>query len=535
MKPYQKVLLVLLAVIITAAGGIQLYFSYYLDNHLKSSLINHFNTATDSNYELDIGASDLEFWGRRLKMKDIRLSTKKDSVEYQLQATLDALNVQGIGFVKLLMTQNLSLQEIELVNPSVNITAAPEQNYPSYNMELTNLSRSLSEALLENLGNITIPRLLIRGFSATYNRAGLPIEPYISFQDSYIQLQNITIDTTSIKDRRILPADDITAVFRDVCFNSDSKLYKLSANKLHFISDARQINISSIKLIPRFSKGVFTRKVNHETNRISMNIDHIRWKDINTKQLNRAEGIKVGHVIVNAPEIDIYRDKNPPFPPNRQPPLPQQMIRDLTFPFTIDSLKILDGNIRYSKLLPLADKPGHITFANLDATFRNISNLEDNWNNGTTFSLEAKTDIMNAATLHARFTFPMNTNRQYIDGQLKSLDMKSLNKALVPLASLRVKSGTINKLNFDMILEEKNASGNVTLLYDNLKISMLDDNFQENKKFISLLANTFKVKSGNSKEDPRVGRIDFKRDLKKSVFNYWWKSLLSGLKSCIGI
>jgi hypothetical protein len=51
----------------------------------------------------------------------------------------------------------------------------------------------------------------------------------------------------------------------------------------------------------------------------------------------------------------------------------------------------------------------------------------------------------------------------------------------------------------------------------------------------SVLANTFKVKSDNTGENIRTGAINVEREINKSVFNYWWKSMLSGLKSSIGL
>jgi hypothetical protein len=36
-------------------------------------------------------------------------------------------------------------------------------------------------------------------------------------------------------------------------------------------------------------------------------------------------------------------------------------------------------------------------------------------------------------------------------------------------------------------------------------------------------------------DDKRKGNIGFDRDTKRSVFNYWWKSVLSGIKSAYNL
>ncbi|MDZ7682012.1 MAG: hypothetical protein U5J63_09965 [Fodinibius sp.] len=89
-----------------------------------------------------------------------------------------------------------------------------------------------------------------------------------------------------------------------------------------------------------------------------------------------------------------------------------------------------------------------------------------------------------------------------------------------------------------MTLNADSAKGNAILRYRDLKISLLDRETNEqnfSKKVTSLLANTFKVKRDNAGPNPRKATIEFEHNSKKSVFNYWWKSLLSGLKTSIGI
>lgn len=98
--------------------------------------------------------------------------------------------------------------------------------------------------------------------------------------------------------------------------------------------------------------------------------------------------------------------------------------------------------------------------------------------------------------------------------------------------------GRILGLEFDMNLSEDRSTGELILQYENLKTSLLDEESSGESfgnKAKSLLANTFKIKSENKGEDLRVSKIDFEQVRDKSVFNYWWKSLLSGLKESIGL
>ncbi len=537
MKRYQKILLGSILGIVILMGGIQIYFSFFLDRQLKQTMVNRFHDATNDAYNLNIGDFDLELLGRQLTISDVAVAKKSDSTNTDIHITLDRLAISGIEFTNFFFNQELSLQQIQLINPAILITTSPQESESEQPAQWNSLSHQLSDIALQVLDQITIPILSIRGLSVNYNRSDLPVNPYLAFRNSDIHLYDISIDSASLTGDRIIPSDNITTAFRDIHYQTKDGMYDVSADQLAFSSLDGKMSINSLELQPRFDKDTFADKFNHEIDRISLEIEEINTRDINTQQLNRAKGLTAQRITLSNPDVDIYRDKRPPFPPNNRPPLPQQMIRNVPFPINIDSLTLSDGNIRYSERVPKAEESGHITFTNLFATLKNLTNIEEQWSN-TTPTLTAKTNIMDAAELNAQFRFPMDSQKQHISGSLTAMQMQPLNQALVPLAFVRIDDGQILGMDFEMDLSEHHASGNMTFQYQNLNISLLDKEKNEQtfgNKMKSLLANTFKVKSDNTGDNPRTATIDFEREINKSVFNYWWKSLLSGLKSSIGL
>ena len=104
-------------------------------------------------------------------------------------------------------------------------------------------------------------------------------------------------------------------------------------------------------------------------------------------------------------------------------------------------------------------------------------------------------------------------------------------------ALAEIKSGNVNSLMFSAQANDTYAFGNLNFGYDNLKILLLKNGKDGKEKgLLSFLANTFVVKSANPLNDKfRAGEMNFKRDKTKSILNYWWKTVLSGLKDVIGI
>src|SRR5699024_11970210 len=79
------------------------------------------------------------------------------------------------------------------------------------------------------------------------------------------------------------------------------------------------------------------------------------------------------------------------------------------------------------------------------------------------------------------------------------------------------------------------ANGSVIMNYENLKFSVVDIQTQKQEglkeNLVTFLGNNLLIKKNNTPETGmQAGTIDFKRDKTKSIFNYWWKSLLSGIK-----
>jgi hypothetical protein len=536
MKRYQKVLLILCVFGLLVAGSIQVYITYFLDDQIESVLKSRFQAATDEQYELTVGELDLEIFGRELNISNINIRKKDGSQSLDISTQAEKLALTGISFTNLIFSQELRLKQIKLINPTVNVTTEPSQpSNSATTTDMTQWSRRFSAVVLQVLENVTIPDLQVRGLSVTYNRSDLPINPYLTFDESRIHLKNIVIDSALVSDNRILPAETISASFNNIRHHTANELYRLSVEQANISSADQTVRIESVQVTPRYSKEQFAFKVGHEIDRMQIEVPSINWQEINVSKLNLGEKLAARRIQIQQPDINIHRDKRPPFPPDNNPPLPQQMIRNIPFALAVDTLAISDGHIRYSERLPEGTRSGHISFTNLSATLHPLNNTSGDSAFVTT--MRASTNIMDEARLQAKFSFPMNSNQHHVSGQLDSMAMKHLNPALEPLGFVRIDNGQILGLDFDMHLNPDSALGETTFRYHDLKVSLLDkESNRENfgKKVVSLLANTFKVKSNNTGPDPRTTAVAFKRDPQKSIFNYWWKSLLSGLKASIG-
>jgi hypothetical protein len=85
------------------------------------------------------------------------------------------------------------------------------------------------------------------------------------------------------------------------------------------------------------------------------------------------------------------------------------------------------------------------------------------------------------------------------------------------------------------------AGGSLIFKYKKLRLLPYNRKKEKLRKnvltpLVSFMINDLVVKSNNPRfaRKPRVGEVYFKRDTRKSIVNYVWKSVLSGLMSTMG-
>ena len=164
---------------------------------------------------------------------------------------------------------------------------------------------------------------------------------------------------------------------------------------------------------------------------------------------------------------------------------------------------------------------------------------------------------MGQGKLAIETTLPWNTKKKSkMAGSLRRLPFTKLNSMVEPAANMEFESGMLNRIDFAFQYNDDASSGEVSLNYQDLKIVSYRTDEQiekvEKKKrnrkkseeelkkdnLKTFIINAFVVRKNldeNVPEEKRTGQINFERDKSRSVFNYWWKSLFTGIKSAFNL
>ncbi|MEX0905878.1 MAG: hypothetical protein WD604_06105 [Balneolaceae bacterium] len=533
MKRYQKVLLWGAAAVVLAVIAIQVYISFFLEDQLRNRITHQVRQSSDGEYRLELEDLDIGLLSRSVTLTGISVQSENERIHGETQE----LNLSGISLLRFWRQNALSIQEIDVQNPS--ITLISERSGGSSGRSPAELSGRLASGILQELNELRVGEILISGVSV--NIAEAPdTGPYFSFNETDLILYDFKVDSSALNSESILPVNNIETTLRNMEYHTTDGLYTLKFQQLEFSGHTGSANITGTEMLPRLEREAFFNKVGYATDQIDLEIPFIRFRGIDFNAINRQEKYEAELVQMNRADIRIFRDKRYPEREDKEiQPVPQELILNLNFSLRIDTLEVLESFVRYSEHEEGADEPGEVDFSSLNATLTNMTNVGEQIELNNEMILEAKANVMDQAELNAKFVFPLMEHRHFIEGTVESMDATHFNRALEPLAFQRIESGRVLSIQFLMELGEEEASGDVEFLYEDLNITLLSEGSNDENlitKAGTFLANTFAIESNNNDpEDPRIGEVSFERDKEKFVFNYWWKSLQSGLESSIGL
>jgi hypothetical protein len=267
----------------------------------------------------------------------------------------------------------------------------------------------------------------------------------------------------------------------------------------------------------------------------------VALKNIDMKNLLDKK-IFASNLTINNTSAKIYRDLRKPLSgKSKVGNYPSQMLKKADIPVNISNAVLSNVFIQYTEHEKISDSSGVITFVGSAINISNITNLKEaiEKNNVTTVSFDTK--ILNAIPVKGAFKFFLNSSAGNFTatGHISAFDALLLNKVSVPMALMRLNTGTINSIDFNFTGNDTIAKGDFTMKYNNLKVDVLkrDKDSKEIKKkgLTSLVANIIVKNNNPDNGNLRKETPHFNRDVQKSFFNLVWKTIFTGMKKTVGL
>jgi hypothetical protein len=158
-------------------------------------------------------------------------------------------------------------------------------------------------------------------------------------------------------------------------------------------------------------------------------------------------------------------------------------------------------------------------------------------------SVDGRSHLMGKGFVNGHYRFDMLSPRDSLWwwATVDSIDLKEINPMLTKLLPAKISHGFLKRINVSLVAaSDATATGNLEIYYNDLYVEL---NFYKEgalkklkNELVTDIAN-YILPDDNPGDNGtmRKGVIYFKRDTTRAIFNYIWKSTLSGLKSSVGV
>ncbi|OGU37448.1 MAG: hypothetical protein A2068_10855 [Ignavibacteria bacterium GWB2_35_6b] len=238
---------------------------------------------------------------------------------------------------------------------------------------------------------------------------------------------------------------------------------------------------------------------------------------------------------------DILVNMDKPYDKSSSKPLmPNEFFSALEETVKVDSLKIINAQLKYCERYAVKATPGIITFNKVNVLVCGINNYSERSDTATVY---AEGIFMNSATMKLLMKIPL-TSKDFsfkYSGSLSSMNATNLNKFIVPAEFHHINSGFINSASYNINVNSGHANGNLRIVYEDLSISILNKETGSQdgifNRISSLIGELFVIRGTNMPDKNgkiEIGEIKYSRNPDDYFLQFVWFALRSGVSDVVG-
>jgi hypothetical protein len=337
-------------------------------------------------------------------------------------------------------------------------------------------------------------------------------------------------------------AEDITFSAPGYSWISNDSMYTFRIGRFGLSTGSSFAYADSVTAIPNYSRADFAGKLGYQTDRLVVKIPRMTCTGLDFRKLVADRMLQVQRLDVDRLNFESYRDKRVPFPTWQRPPMPGHMAAEIKFPAIIDTIVFSDGFASYEE--QVGDEPGKIFFDRMNGTLTGFITPSGSAFRPGNFDLDlhGTARLIGLAPVESWFNFRTGhpTDTFTVRAVIGELDLTAINPILSRLLPLAIKRGTATSTEIIQLNgNSTRAIGRLDFRFNNLVIDLLPAKPETltpaEQALLEKVVNLLLADSNpNADGKMKQGVIYFERDPSKGIFNFLWKSVLSGLKSTLG-
>jgi hypothetical protein len=328
---------------------------------------------------------------------------------------------------------------------------------------------------------------------------------------------------------------------KDIMLKLPQLHYELRCERLCVSVPDSEIVVEAFELHPLGDDEQFFAGSKFRETRFHLVIPHARVMGLACLELLQGKMYRTRSIQIHDLFLDalVNKDKSNSIDTS-SPLMPNEILSSIKETLYVDSLSIINGQLKYGERFAIGSNPAWITFDSMQVLVKGIANHA---NRDTALVIHAQGNLANAGRINMLMSIPIASpefSLQY-SGSVSSMDLSALNSFLETSDQMRIKTGALQEATFEINVASGRASGSVRSVYRDLKLAAINKNTGSEKGFIngvtSFVANTFKIRSDNipgKSGSMKIGVVKYTRERDDPFIRFVWFALRTGVRDVVG-
>ena len=328
---------------------------------------------------------------------------------------------------------------------------------------------------------------------------------------------------------------------QDIVVNFRQAQNILRFGMLHISVPDSEIISDSIKYFSLISDEQFFAKSQFRQTRYRFDIPQIRIIGSDCAAILQGNSYNAGCININDLFVDILVNMDKPYDKSSEnPKMPNEVLASMKEIIKVDSMIILNGQLKYSEKFTVLGTPGVITINKANVSVTGIAN---HTTKADTTLIKGEALFMNSSKMKLYMAIPLQSKDFSLrySGSLGAMDATILNSFIEAGEHHRIKSGTIHSARFKIDVNSGISSGSLQVEYQDLSIAVLNKNTGSEKglfdRISSMFAKIFVIRETNMPDEKglmKIGETKYTRNPNDYFFQFVWFALRNGVANVVG-
>lgn len=363
----------------------------------------------------------------------------------------------------------------------------------------------------------------------------------IRVKKASLSAEDVAINPGASRESRIRRMSRRALIAADGIVLNDNPMSSFTVASVEASLGDSTARVRGVYIGPTVSDSLWVSRQTHRTDRIRFKTDSALYSGLDFDRLLLGDGFWVRHQRVYGFGIDVFTDKNlKPDSTGKKHSSAQTDVQSIKFPFGLDTVSVIDGQVVYHELEVGKPEPGEMSFTAITATITGFTS-RGVAGKSPPLRIETHSTIFGMGKLDAYATVPLTA--QGFDatyhGRLGPMPAVAVNQFAEKSLPVTIEGGQFEEVTFSVRSVNGHATGNITPIYRDLSVRVHDKKAGFFKRLeysvVTFLAKEFFIRHNNPEKagrPPRVGAIDH-TFAGESIVQFLWFAVRDGIEKSI--